>query len=78
MFDPSDDKRRKARERTRRYRTRLQEHKIVAPAEVGHPEIDLLIMLNWLAAADSEDPRKIGAAIAALLRDAAKHSPRDA
>jgi hypothetical protein len=76
MFDPGGDRRRKARERTRRYRARLADYKVVAPVEVGHDETELLVALGWLALAESEDRNKVGAAISAMLREAAK--PRHA
>jgi hypothetical protein len=63
--------RRKATERTRAYRARLAADVVVAPVEVGVEIIAMLISLGWLPVSESESRRGIGAAIAALLRDAA-------
>jgi hypothetical protein len=51
--------RRKATERTRAYRRRLAANAVVAPVEVGHDVIGLLIDLGWLSVSKSESRRGI-------------------
>jgi hypothetical protein len=72
MLDRSGitDKRRKANDRTRRYRRRLRRGEIVAPTPVTNPIVGLLLDLHWLEAAQSEDRRAIGKAIFRMLADA--------
>jgi hypothetical protein len=44
---------------------------VIVQVEVDGPLVELLTRLGWLPEADVHDRAEIGAAIAALLRDAA-------
>ena len=64
-------RRERASERMRRYRARLRAGTVVAQVPVTFSVVDMLIDRGWLAIEQSEDRDNIGAAIAALLEDAA-------
>jgi len=64
------------RQRQRRYRARLANGIIVAPVEVTHVILDLLIDLHWLGVDESESRQRIAAAVRALLEDTAKSLTR--
>lgn len=66
-------------ERTRRYRERVARGEKIAPTPYDNRVLELLIALEWLALAKSEDCQEVGKAIAAMLADAAaKHRSCDA
>jgi hypothetical protein len=67
------DRRQRATAAQSRYRARLKANEVIAPVVVTLEIIELLLTLGWLSMDVSEDHRQIGAAITALLRDAAKH-----
>ena len=61
-----------ARERQRRCRQRRQDGKAVYPVAISGDVITMLSRLGWLRDADAIDPRKVSAAISALLADSAR------
>ena len=63
--------RKRASSATRRYRARLKAGEIIAPTVVTFAILELLIGTGWLDINDSENRNRIGAAISAMLRDAA-------
>ena len=56
----------------REYRQRQRSGTIVVPVEIDADTVGFLIRTKWLVEADAADRRKIGLALAAMLRDAAK------
>ena len=69
---PSDDRN---AQRQRRYRQRVAKHQVVAPVPVDEAMINLVIKTNWLKERDARSRKAIGAAIARMLADAARHLP---
>jgi hypothetical protein len=67
---PTRTSRRAARDA--RYRQRLQRGEAIALVCYGAETLDMLIRLRWLSEVDAGDKGKVGAAISALLRDAAR------
>jgi hypothetical protein len=59
--------------RTRRYRERRRNGLAIAPVPYDNAIVGMLLDLGWLALGDSENHRAIGAAISAMLNDAAKN-----
>jgi hypothetical protein len=57
-----------------RYRSRLRANEIVAPVVVTHLTIELLISTGWLDIEQSENRNAVGAAISAMVRDAASRT----
>jgi hypothetical protein len=68
----TDLERRSARERKARFLKRREQGCFVVPLEVTPDIIDCLVGLDYLRERDSANPRKVGAAIAAALADAAQ------
>ena len=68
---PPDRQRARRRLRQQRYRQRVRDGRIVAPVPVDAATIDFLVRTRWLAECDADDRRKIGDAIARMLKDAA-------
>ena len=66
-------KRARATAATRCYRARLKAGEIIAPTVVTFANLELLIALGWLDINDSENRKRIGAAISLMPRNAAKH-----
>jgi hypothetical protein len=54
------------------YRRRQRHGEGVAPVHFDRPLIEFLIRTHWLDPERADDRREIGAAIAAMLKDAAK------
>jgi hypothetical protein len=75
---PSDADRKRAttRERRRlaqrRYRQRLDEGRMSVRVEIDSDVITMLIVSRWLLDGESDDRKKIGMAIAAMMSEAAK------
>jgi hypothetical protein len=69
-----DDRSKQKRERDRkaRYRRRLHDGTIVVPLPVSHEFIAFLIDTRWLAENESEDRKKVLAAIIRMHDDVAK------
>jgi hypothetical protein len=59
-------------ERTRRYRRRQANGRMIVAVEIDAATIDMLCKLHWLAEADASDRRKIEAALSAMIADAAR------
>ena len=78
MRDPASRKpvrrRRTDRDRKARYRRRQAEGRAVYSVEIGPEVLDLLVATKWLAEIDVSDRKAVGAAIGALLKDAAKRA----
>jgi hypothetical protein len=72
LVGPDRHRRERERERKARYRVRLDRKMIVVPVEVTHDVIAMLLDLNWLELAKSENRSEIGSAITRLLADSAK------
>lgn len=74
MLDRRTDRRHAATARARkaRFRQRRRDGCFVAPVEVTPAILDCLIGLDHLRERDAADPRRVGAAIAALLADTAR------
>jgi hypothetical protein len=66
--------RKRASAATRRYRARLKAGEIIAPTVVTFEIVELLIATGWLPINDSENRNRIGAAISAMLTDAANRA----
>jgi hypothetical protein len=63
------------REQARRHRQREREHVMVpcmSADGIGEDEIEFLIAQDWLDPRDADDRRKVGTAIGAALKDAAR------
>ena len=58
-----------ARSRHRRWRQRQRANQDVISMTVSRSLIETLIELEWLSAAEADDKRKVGAAVAAVLED---------
>jgi hypothetical protein len=58
--------------RSRRYRANLKAGRASAWVEYGAGELDFLIATRWLDERDAGNRRKVGLAIAAMLRDSAR------
>ena len=58
--------------RERSYRQRVRTGLRAAPVEYDADLLDFLIRTGWLADADAGDKHKIGTAISAVMRDAAR------
>jgi hypothetical protein len=65
-------RRRAARARQQRHRQLVRDGKILVRIEIDGPKLDLLIKLHWLRERDSDNAGKIGAAIEAMLSEAAR------
>jgi hypothetical protein len=73
LDDPTAARRARRREQARRARARERAGRIVPEMpDIGVEEVSLLITLRWLDEADATDRRKIGAAIAKMLAEAAR------
>jgi hypothetical protein len=59
-------------ERDRRYRRRQRDGVMTVTVEVDGEIINLLVRLHWLVEAETGDRSKIGAALAAMAREAAR------
>jgi hypothetical protein len=57
----------------RRYRKNCKAGVKLALTPVNADVMDMLVRLNWCNEGDLEDPKAMGAAIAALLAAAARH-----
>ena len=68
----------KAAERQRRWRQRQHpnRHELIAPVPVCDDVIALLVQTGWLASREWQNRKQIGAAIEAMLKDAARHQRR--
>jgi hypothetical protein len=71
-FTTSRGKCRAASARTARWRGRAKAGKIVVAIEVDAAVVDMLVRMQWLAAADAENRSAVGDAIARMLRDSAR------
>jgi hypothetical protein len=69
-------KRNETRERRRlaqrEYRRRFDAGRFAVVVEIGGDEIELLVANHWLPEGECTDRKKIGAAISAMLKEAAK------
>jgi hypothetical protein len=62
--------------RQARYRARQRADRLVVSVELTLAVVGMLIDLQWLPPAQSEDRAAIAASITALLEDAARHRQR--
>jgi hypothetical protein len=60
------------RQRQRAYRARLAAGRILVGVEVDAAIVDFLVRLHWLREGDAGSRAKIGAAVGAMLADAAR------
>ena len=58
-------------DRQRRLRIRQRDGKVVAPLELSHEVIDVLIDLGWVGERESEDRRQVGIGAARALEEMA-------
>ena len=65
-------KRKRASERTRRYRERLNSGCVIVRVPVSHAIIGLLLDTRWLSETNSESRDQIGLAIANMLTNAVR------
>jgi hypothetical protein len=70
-----DRKRECRREQMRRYRQRERDGVRIALAPFDQQVIDYLVATNWLDPALDDDPRAVGEAYYALVRDSARRDP---
>jgi hypothetical protein len=70
-----DRKRRAKREQMRRYRQRERDGVRIAIAPFDGMVVNYLVATGWLDAAFEHDPRAIGKAYFALVRDSARRDP---
>ena len=68
---PPADRRRAWRQRE--YRARQANGSIVVGVELDGEVVNRLIAWGWLQSDEADDKRKIGAALARMLADAARH-----
>jgi len=71
-----DTTRKKASARTQRYRARQKDGLKIALTPFSDDIVGLLIDLNYLPVADSENPRRVGVAIFEILRDSAANEKK--
>jgi hypothetical protein len=57
--------------RSRRWRARQKRSKAVAPVEYDGEVLNMLVRLGWLGEHEVGDPKEIGRAIGAMVKDAA-------
>ena len=74
QFRRDTARRRRAGERVARSRCRLRANEIMAPVVVTHPIIELLISTGSRDVEQSEDRNAVGAAISAMVRNAASRT----
>jgi hypothetical protein len=72
MLDRLRTRQEAARQRQARHRERVRQGRACCWVEYDGPMLSFLIQFGWLDECDAGDPQAIGAAISAMLNDAAR------